>query len=81
MNIAYNEPEGGQPITEVFNEEEIKVLIHLNKTLQGKTHKTQNHNNLTKHKVDDLGNRTIRSMERIRLSRSARGYMLKKTAQ
>ena len=45
MNIAYNEPEGGQPITEVFNEEEIKVLVHLNKTLQGKTHKTQNHNN------------------------------------
>lgn len=45
MNIAYSDPEGGQPIEEVFNKEEIKVLTHLNKTLQGKTIKTQNHNN------------------------------------
>ena len=45
MNIAYSDPEGGQPIEEVFKPEEIKVLIHLNKTLQGKTRKTQNHNN------------------------------------
>jgi hypothetical protein len=50
MNIAYNDPEGGQPIEEVFNEEEIKVLNHLNKTLQGKTIKTQNHNNPQKAK-------------------------------
>jgi hypothetical protein len=45
MNIAYSDPEGGQPIEEVFSEEEIKVLTHLNKTLKGKTIKTQNHNN------------------------------------
>jgi hypothetical protein len=45
MNIAYGDPEGGQPIEEVFNEEEIKVLKHLNKTLQGKTRKTQNQHN------------------------------------
>lgn len=50
MNIAYNEPEGGQPITEVFNEEEIRVLVHLNRTLQGKTYKTRNHNDPKKTK-------------------------------
>ena len=43
MNIAYNKPEGGQPIEEVFDKEEVKVLVHLNKTLQGGTIKTQNH--------------------------------------
>lgn len=50
MNIAYNDPEEGQSIEEVFSEAEIKVLIHLNKTLQGKTIKTQNHNNPLKTK-------------------------------
>lgn len=50
MNIAYNDPEEGQCVDEVFNEEEIKVLTHLNKTLQGKTIKTQNHNNPQKSK-------------------------------
>ena len=50
MNIAYNDPEEGQCIEEVFNEEEIRVLVHLNKTLQGKTIKTQNHNNPQKSK-------------------------------
>lgn len=43
MNIAYSKPEGGQPIAEVFSKEEVKILAHLNKTLQGKTIKTQNH--------------------------------------
>ena len=43
MNIAYSEPEGGQPIEEVFSGEEVKILAHLNKTLQGNTIKTQNH--------------------------------------
>lgn len=45
MNIAYSDAEEGQPIEEVFTEAEIKVLVHLNKTLQGKTIKTQNRNN------------------------------------
>jgi hypothetical protein len=50
MNIAYSDPEGGQPIEEVFAEEQIMVLAHLNKTLQGKTLKTQNHNDSGKAK-------------------------------
>lgn len=50
MNIAYSDPEEGQSIEEVFSEAEIKVLVHLNKTLQGKTIKTQNHNNPQKTK-------------------------------
>ena len=45
MNIAYNDPEGGQPIEEVFTQQEIEVLIHVNKSLQGTTEKTQNHHN------------------------------------
>ena len=45
MNLAYNEPEGGQPLEEVFNEEEIQCMQHINKKLQGKTLKLQNHNN------------------------------------
>lgn len=44
MKIAYESPEGGQPIEEVFDKEEIKVLAHLNKRLQGKTDKTKNRN-------------------------------------
>lgn len=50
MNIAYSDAEEGQLIEEVFTETEIKVLLHLNKTLQGKTIKTQNHNNPRKTK-------------------------------
>ncbi len=50
MNIAYSDAEEGQPIEEVFTEAEIKVLVHLNKTLQGKTIKTQNHHNPQKTK-------------------------------
>ena len=50
MNIAYNDPEGGQPVKEVFTDQEIEVLVYLNKTLQGKTHKTQNHTNAGKTK-------------------------------
>lgn len=45
MNIAYNEPEGGQPIEEVFSSEEIQCLSDINKKLQGKTVKLQNNNN------------------------------------
>jgi hypothetical protein len=45
MNIAYSQPEGGQPIEEVFDEEQIEVLQKLNKKLQGKTLKLQNTNN------------------------------------
>lgn len=45
MNLAYNEPEGGQPIEEVFNEAEIQCMKHINNKLQGKTIKLQNHNN------------------------------------
>jgi len=42
MNIAYAHPEGGQPITEVFNDQQIEVLKLLNHKMQGKTLKLQN---------------------------------------
>lgn len=44
MNIAYSQPEGGQPIEEVFDDQQIEVLQLLNKKLQGKTPKQQNLN-------------------------------------
>ncbi len=44
MSIAYSQPEGGQPIEEVFNEEQLEVLHIMNKKLQGGTHKLQNNN-------------------------------------
>jgi len=44
MNIAYSQPEGGQPIEEVFDEEQIEVLQKLDKKLQGKTTKLKNTN-------------------------------------
>jgi len=50
MNIAYSHPEEGQKIEEVFDEEQIKVLTLMNKKLQGKTVKLQNHNNPKKTK-------------------------------
>lgn len=34
MNIAYSQPEGGQPIEEVFTTEQIEVLYLMNKKLQ-----------------------------------------------
>lgn len=37
MNIAYSQPEGGQPIQEVFDPEQIEALHLLNTKLQGKT--------------------------------------------
>jgi hypothetical protein len=45
MNIAYSQPEEGQPIDEVFDAEQIEVLQLMNKKLQGGTIKLQNHNN------------------------------------
>lgn len=45
MNIAYAHPEEGQPIAEVFNEQQIQILKLLNDTMQGKTSKLQNHFN------------------------------------
>ncbi len=42
MNIAYNDPEEGQPIHEVFSQQEIEALTMMNKKLQGKTAKQQN---------------------------------------
>ena len=45
MNIAYSQVEGGLPIEDVFEPEQIEVLHLLNKKLQGKTFKLQNHNN------------------------------------
>ncbi len=48
MNLAYSEPEGGQPITDVFSEDEIKCLNHLNNKLQGSTNKQQNNNDNTR---------------------------------
>ena len=44
MNIAYSQPEGGQPIEEVFTAEQIEVLHLMNKKLQGRTNKLGNHN-------------------------------------
>jgi hypothetical protein len=45
MNIAYTQAEGGQPIEEVFNEEQVVTLQKLNNKLQGKTQKLKNNNN------------------------------------
>jgi len=42
MNIAYSQPEGGQPIEEVFDAEQIEVLHLMNERLQGRTIKLQN---------------------------------------
>lgn len=42
MNIAYSQPEGGQPIAEVFDAEQIEVLHKLNRKLQGNTKKLSN---------------------------------------
>lgn len=44
MNMAYNEPEGGQAIEEVFSPDEIKCLTVLNSRLQGNTTKQRNNN-------------------------------------
>lgn len=44
MNIAYADPEGGQPVEEVFTPQEIDVLHSMNNKLQGKTRKQQNLN-------------------------------------
>lgn len=45
MNIAYSQPEGGQPIEEIFDPEQIEVLHKLDRKLQGNTQKLQNNNN------------------------------------
>lgn len=45
MNIAYADPEGGQPIEEVFEPQQIGVLHQMNNKLQGKTNKQKNNNN------------------------------------
>jgi hypothetical protein len=50
MNIAYDQPEGGQPIEEVFDGEQIEALHLLNGRLQGKTPKQQNRNDPAKTK-------------------------------
>lgn len=50
MNIAYSQPEGGQPIEEVFDAEQINTLHKLNKKLQGNTQKLQNNNDSKKTK-------------------------------
>lgn len=42
MNIAYADPEGGQPIEEVFDGEQIEILELMNTKLQGKSIKLQN---------------------------------------
>lgn len=48
MNIAYAQPEGGQPIEEVFDQQQIEVLKMMNDKLQGKTIKLQNNHNPTR---------------------------------
>ena len=45
MNIAYADPEGGQPIEDVFDAEQIEILGLMNVKLQGKSRKLQNHHN------------------------------------
>lgn len=50
LNIAYADSEGGQPIEEVFDSGEIKVLEMMNTKLQGKTKKLQNHHDPKKTK-------------------------------
>lgn len=45
MNIAYSQPEQGQPIEEVFSYQQIEALKLMNTKLQGNTYKQQNHNN------------------------------------
>lgn len=45
MNIAYSQPEGGQPIEEVFEAEQIEVLHKLDRKLQGNTPKLKNNFN------------------------------------
>ncbi|MDO5978215.1 IS4 family transposase [Flavivirga spongiicola] len=45
MNIAYADSEGGQPIEEVFDKDQIEVLEMMNTKLQGKSMKLQNHHN------------------------------------
>lgn len=45
MNIAYSQPEGGQPIEEVFDAEQIEVLHKLDRKLQGNTRKLRNNSN------------------------------------
>jgi len=45
MNIAYSQPEGGQPIDEVFDAEQIEVLHKLDKKLEGNTQKLRNNFN------------------------------------
>jgi len=42
MNIAYADPEGGQPIEDVFDTQQIEALHLMNNKLQGKTEKQQN---------------------------------------
>ena len=42
MNIAYADPEGGQPIEEVFDTQQIEAMHLMNNKLQGKTTKQQN---------------------------------------
>lgn len=45
MNIAYADPEEGQPIEEVFDKEQIEILELMNTKLQGKSIKLQNNHN------------------------------------
>jgi len=50
MNLAYNEPEGGQPIEEVFTADEVECLKIINPKLEGKTNKLHNNNDPTRAK-------------------------------
>lgn len=50
MNIAYADPEGGQPIEDVFNQQQIEVLHKINRKYQGVTKKQQNLNDPNKTK-------------------------------
>jgi len=48
MNYAYSEPEGGQPMTEVFSDQEIQCLQQINERMEGTTSKLKNNNDSNK---------------------------------
>lgn len=45
MRLSWDEPEGGQPIEEVFSQPEIECLKFLCQKMEGKTDKLRNHDN------------------------------------
>lgn len=61
MNIAYADPEGGQPIEEVFDKQQIEALHLLNNKLQGKTAKPEQSKEKQMGSVDNWASRWMES--------------------